>query len=86
MCWNCGTSADGVEDPSFVKADDAGPVESYPVVPKLELNEKESAVEADLPEPVQGELVEAYQALDLMEAKLTPRPEGDGAPTAAPAG
>jgi hypothetical protein len=67
VCWNCGTSADGVEDPSFVKADDAGPIEADPVVPTLDVTE-DVAVEGDLPEPIQGELVEAYGALDLMEA------------------
>ncbi len=26
VCWNCGTSRDGVADPTFVRADDAGPI------------------------------------------------------------
>ncbi len=25
VCWNCGTSVDGTEDPEFRKADDVGP-------------------------------------------------------------
>jgi Putative prokaryotic signal transducing protein len=69
VCWNCGTSVDGVEDPSFVKADDAGPIESDPVIPELEVKE-DVAVLSDLPEPIAGELVEAYQAYDLVEAKF----------------
>ena len=53
--------------PTFVKADDAGPIEADPLVPELDTTEK-VAVESDLPEPIRGDLVEAYQALDLMEA------------------
>jgi hypothetical protein len=67
VCWNCGTSVDGSEDPTFVKADDAGPIETDSLVPELDVREG-VAVDSDLPEPIQGELVEAYSALDLMEA------------------
>jgi Putative prokaryotic signal transducing protein len=67
VCWNCGTSVDGVEDPTFVKADDAGPLAGDPLVPELDTGE-DVAVEGDLPEPIRGDLVEAYSALDLMEA------------------
>ena len=70
VCWNCGTTVDGIEDPTFVTADDAGPIDADSVVPKLELNEDVKVVEADLPEPIAGPLVEAYLALDLMEAKF----------------
>jgi len=69
VCWNCGTSPDGVEDPSFVKADDSGPIEADPVTPELDVEEDVAAV-GELPEPLRGELVEAYQALDLMEARF----------------
>ena len=31
VCWKCGTTPDGVEDPTFVRADDAGPIEDPPV-------------------------------------------------------
>lgn len=68
VCWNCGTSADGVEDPTFVKADDAGPIEDGPVVPELDLKGDAGEGLGDLPEPIRGDLVEAYRALDLMEA------------------
>ena len=67
VCWNCGTSAEGVEDASFVKADDAGPIAADPLVPELVIS-KDTAGVGELPEPFQGELVEAYSALDLMEA------------------
>jgi len=67
VCWNCGTSVDGVEDSTFVKADDAGPLPGDPLFPQLDV-EKEGVVESDLPGPIRGDLVEAYSALDLMEA------------------
>lgn len=70
VCWNCGTSVEGVEDPNFVNADDEGPIESDPVVPRLDVTEEVAIVETDLPEPIQGDLVEAYLAMDLMEAKF----------------
>lgn len=31
VCWQCGTAADGTEDLSFVRADDAGPIDGPPV-------------------------------------------------------
>ncbi len=67
VCWNCGTSADGIEDPTFVKADDAGPIEDDPVVPELNIERAAEGL-GELPEPIAGDLVEAYRALDLMEA------------------
>ena len=69
VCWNCGTTADGVEDPSFVKADDSGPIDADPVTPELDVQE-DVAVVGELPEPIRGDLVEAYQARDLMEARF----------------
>jgi hypothetical protein len=66
VCWNCGTSADGVEDPTFAPADSVGATES-----PLDLDMPEG--ERPIPEPlnpVAGELVEAYMALDLMQAKF----------------
>ena len=61
VCWNCGTSRDGVADPTFVRADDAGPI-ADPIVdgfPGLD--------SADTPGG-HDTLVEAYRALDLMQA------------------
>ena len=66
VCWNCGTTPEGVEDPTFINADDAGAEES-PV--DLDM----PAGEAPIPEPatpIEGELVECYWALDLMQAKF----------------
>ena len=69
VCWNCGTTEDGIEDPSFVNADDSGPIAGDPLVPELDV-EEDVAVVSELPEPIRGDLVEAYKALDLMEAKF----------------
>ncbi len=62
VCWNCGTSRAGVADPSFVRADDAGPIED-PGVDGLGVHvvEPDGTVH-------DGALVEAYRAIDLMEA------------------
>jgi hypothetical protein len=65
ICWQCGTSSDGVEDPTFVPADAEMPNES-----PLDLDMPEG--DAPIPQPLNpfaGELVEAYLAADLMQAK-----------------
>jgi hypothetical protein len=69
VCWNCGTSVDGVEDPTFVKADDAGPIAADALVPELDVPE-DAIFSGELPAPIRGDLVEAYEALDLMEARF----------------
>ena len=66
VCWQCGTTADGVEDPTFVVADDAVSLDS-----PLDLDMPEG--DLPIPQPLNesaGELVEAYWALDLMQAKF----------------
>ncbi len=66
VCWNCGTSADGVEDPTFAIADSLSVHES-----PLDLDMPEG--DAPIPQtlnPAAGELVEAYLAADLMQAKF----------------
>ena len=66
VCWACGTSADGVEDPTFAPADSVGSNES-----PLDLDMPEG--DQPIPEPLNpaaGELVEAYMALDVMQAKF----------------
>ena len=37
VCWQCGTNVDGVEDPNFVRADDAEPIADSPDVNTLEV-------------------------------------------------
>ncbi len=66
VCWSCGTSPDGVEDPSFVPAD--GP---RPDASPLDLDMPKGT--APLPEPAPGpagDLVECYWAIDVMQAKF----------------
>ncbi len=66
VCWSCGTTPEGVEDPSFATADDIAASES-----PVDLDMPKG--EAPIPEPVTpltGELVECYWALDLMQAKF----------------
>jgi len=64
-CWNCGTSRDGVADPTFVRADDAGPI-ADPLVDGFPGIETADAPAGTLnPDYV---LVEAYKARDLMQA------------------
>ena len=61
-CWNCGSSRDGVADPTFVRADDAGPIDD-PEVDGLGVKVTNSSSIGG-----GGDLVEAYHALDLMQA------------------
>ena len=66
VCWSCGTTPEGVEDPTFVKADDVAADES-PV--DLDMPKGEEPL-PELPEPLAGELVECYWAMDIMQAKF----------------
>ena len=61
VCWNCGTSRDGVADPTFVRADDAGPI-ADPLVDGFPGLASAGALGSS------DSLVEAYRALDLMQA------------------
>jgi len=66
VCWSCGTTRDGVTDPTFVPAD-----APQPDVSPLDLDMPPG--EEPLPEPSTpeaGDLVECYWALDLMQAKF----------------
>ncbi len=71
VCWQCGTTTEGVEDPSFVKADDAEPI-ADPVYDPIARPDPELGVP-----PLSGhadgehaEVVPIYQAFSLMEAKF----------------
>lgn len=73
VCWQCGTSREGVEDPNFVVADESGPIDD-PI-------EGNSGAELPLPAAttVSAGLVECYQAFSLMEARfLADRLAGEG--------
>jgi hypothetical protein len=65
VCWSCGTSRDGEEDPSFVLADDVPPDPS-----PLDLEMPEGTQPLDTPPEPLSDLVECYRALDLMQAKF----------------
>jgi hypothetical protein len=71
VCWQCGTSADGDEDPTFVRADDALPIEdplydmiAEPGPPVID----PATINAGVPD--ESEMAVCYQALTLMEAKF----------------
>ncbi len=66
VCWSCGTSFDGVEDPDFVTADEAEPIDDS--IPDLDPIEEEGSDEfAGTPLP---DLVECYMAANTVEAKF----------------
>jgi hypothetical protein len=64
VCWQCGTSPDGDEDPDFVRAEDVPPIEDPRYDP---IAEPDAAAPGGTS---QAALVECYQAMDLMEAKF----------------
>ena len=77
-CWNCGTSREGVEDPSFVKADDAPPIEDSQYDP---IAEPVRARWAEAIRDHEGEIVSCYQAYSLMESKfIADQLNGEGIP------
>ena len=72
VCWKCGTTADGVEDPSFVPADADGPTPS----PRIDQRHAEKlARTVPIPEPwaspdPPGRALECYMGDDEMQAKF----------------
>jgi hypothetical protein len=68
ICWSCGTSCDGVEDPSFVTADEADPItdEDRDEGEKPKFDDPLAEFGGD-PYP---ELVECYMASNPIEAKF----------------
>jgi hypothetical protein len=66
VCWSCGTTPDGVEDPSFVSAEDAGPIGDPPIEPSTvaEGGSEWAAIASD------EEVVECYWARNVQEAKF----------------
>ena len=64
VCWQCGTSAEGVEDPGFLTADEAPPIEE-PSVTAL----SDQAMASAVIDP-KVELVECYSARDYLEAEF----------------
>ena len=70
VCWQCGTSTDGVEDPSFLRADESGPILEPPVTEES-LGVAGAVAETSPPGEPWGpdvEIVECYKAEDRMQA------------------
>ncbi len=66
VCWSCGTTPSGVEDPSFVRAEEAGPIDDPPVEPNTGLDDLSGSAQSLNEE----ELVECYWARNVLEAKF----------------
>jgi hypothetical protein len=66
VCWSCGTTSDGIEDPNFITADEADPIPDEEVPEGTELDNP-LADFAGTPMP---DLVECYRASDAAEAKV----------------
>ena len=66
VCWRCGTTYQGEEDPDFVTADEAPPIEDPTDYLRLEVGK---LPEGELPEPLL-ELVACFESNSLIEAKL----------------
>jgi hypothetical protein len=68
VCWNCGTAADGTEDPHFQTADEAGPIDDPAVDGDLGVDSLD-ALSDEFAEPL-PELVDCYTARSEIEAKF----------------
>lgn len=68
VCWSCGTSREGVEDPDFVTADDAEPIVDADDPAKF-LGDDPLADFAGTPVPL-PELVACYRAGNTIEASF----------------
>jgi hypothetical protein len=66
VCWSCGTTPEGVEDPDFVTADEAEPIEDPPADLDPDMDDSSDDF-AGTPWP---ELVECYMAANPIEAKF----------------
>ncbi len=62
VCWSCGTTSDGIEDPNFVTADEADPIPDEEVAVDDPL--------ADFAGTPLPDLVACYRASDAAEAKF----------------
>jgi hypothetical protein len=66
VCWNCGTAADGSEDPAFLSADQTGPIFD-PVEDDATLGA--AAIEDDFVEPL-PDVVSCHSFQNVMEAQF----------------
>ncbi|WP_406694220.1 hypothetical protein V5E97_24430 [Singulisphaera sp. Ch08] len=66
VCWSCGTTPDGVEDPTFLTADELDPIEDLPIDLESEaVDLGDDFVGAPFPN-----LVQCYMAENAIEAKF----------------
>jgi hypothetical protein len=70
VCWSCGTTPEGVEDPDFVTADEAEPIEDPPADPDLDFDPDADDPFDDFAGTPLPELVECYMAANTTEAKF----------------
>lgn len=70
VCWNCGTSQAGVEDPDFVPADAMEPIKDPRYDPIATPDPSIKSAWASVHGTADDELVVCYKALSLMEAKF----------------
>ncbi len=70
ICWNCGTSRSGVEDPNFQPADAAEPIKDPRYDPIATPDSSIKAQWSNKHGAAEDELVVCYQALSLVEAKF----------------
>jgi hypothetical protein len=66
VCWSCGTTVDGLEDPDFVTADDVEPGDDPIADPKPKVLDGAD----DFAGMIDVELVECYMASNTTEAKF----------------
>jgi hypothetical protein len=66
VCWSCGTTPDGIENPNFVTADEAEPIQDEEIPEGSEVDDP-LADFAGTPMP---DLVACYTASDAAEAKF----------------
>lgn len=70
VCWNCGTTREGVEDPNFVRADEAAPILDPRYDPIATPDPSIKAHWTTIHGDPSDELVVCYQAASLPEAKF----------------
>lgn len=68
VCWNCGTSVVGDEDPDFVRADESGPIDDPRGFLRLDVGTPKDELDELPPPPL--ELVPCFQASSLIEAQF----------------
>ena len=80
VCWSCGTTPDGVEDPTFLTADEVEPIQDEPA----DLDTVIDDPLGDFAGVPWSELVECYMAENTIEAKfVADRMTEDGIPAIA---